>query len=1133
MFTEAGIRKETAEQTYQRGNQLYRMGNVQNILVQDVYIEKKQCKKVKAYVQGSGWKCYNVDIVVDEEEGKLQSYRCECPAFGEYAGLCKHCVATLLRYVQVKKDQERKKQEPAKKITVEFPDRNRLASLEDVPGITKGSTLYGKDTVGKKLHKSVSMPQTDKGMYRILMGNGMEQQLAFRQPQVRGKVGIEPYCHDYRGRVTVEFKIGIAHKYVLKNVLEFAELISKNEYKSYGTKLGFYHHLSAFEPESVPLAKFLVEIANDFRTGGGIHVYQYYTRNDVRREIPLTGSHLDRFMEIMSGREEPFEIETDRMNSEFYHIQDREPAIPLYVTGVPAGVRLVTPFREITEGAAYQYIYDYETRTVYRVFLEDICRIRSFRSYMIEQRGESVFIAERELPLFCRDLLPELYKHYNVIIKEFHPENYLPEEVRFAIYLDMPEYDVITCRLCAIYGEERFDVFSVANDVAHFVDMPTGVVKQKRDIQRELEMDAAVSVYFPDYDDKQQLKVFRGDTDAVYDFLNEGILALQNICEVFISEKMKKVQVLNTPTFSLGVSLKSGLLDLKLESRDIPLDELAEILSKYNRRKKYYRLKDGSFLNMQEQEMSNLVALVDGLHLDKTQIKKGEMVIPKYRALYLDSLSKEEGITYIHKDKDFKQLVRNMKSVEDSDYEVPQSLQEIMREYQKSGFRWLKTLQENGFGGILADDMGLGKTLQVIAFLLTEQKRTLIVCPASLVYNWQSEIERFAPSLHSVMVTGDAKNRKELISQSTDQDILITSYDLLKRDLENYENVDFFCEILDEAQFIKNQNTQAAKAVKMIHAGTRFALTGTPMENRLSELWSIFDYLMPGFLYGYKQFKEEVESPIVESEDENTLLRLRRMITPFILRRLKKDVLKDLPDKMEEVVYARMEEEQQELYTANVQKIRMMLDKQTEQEFREKKLQLLSELTRLREICCNPLLVYENYRGSAAKVEVCMELIHNAIEGGHKILLFSQFTSMLELLVKRAQQENISSYVLTGQTPKEQRMQMVEAFNQDDVSVFFISLKAGGTGLNLTSADIVIHFDPWWNLAAQNQATDRTHRIGQKNMVTVYKLIAKGTIEEKIVKLQEMKQELADQVLGGENMDNPAFSKEELLELLG
>lgn len=1138
MFTEADIRKETAEQTFQKGRQLYQSGNVQNIQVQDAYIREKRYKKIKAFVQGSGWKCYNVDIMLSEEERYLGPYRCECPAAKEYAGLCKHEVGTLLRYIQVRDDQEKRLQNPNKRITVEFPDRSKLKELEEKYGLTRGMPKQ------KEIKKETAMPRTELELYRILMGNGMEQQLQYRQQSIKGKVRLEPVFHDNFGKATVEFKIGITHMYVLKNVMEFEELMRRKESKRYGAKLDFYHHMSAFSKESVPIVKFLMEIANDFRTRGGINIYQYYIKNDVKREIPLAGSHLDRFFEMMKGT--TFEAETALHERDFYQVEDGEPKMPLAIQGTAAGIRLVARRYETANGTSYQYIYDPVHKKIYRVPLDEISRIVKFREYMNKQAGKSVFIAERELPIFCRDLLPELSKHYALEISDFHPEKYLPDEVKFELYLDMPEYDLITCKINAVYGEEKYNITGIAG-----LDNPAGgsslmkhiegaqeVVTEKRNVQKELETDSAIGSFFHQYDLLLKSRTLEGNGDTIYDFLTEGIESLQELGEVFISEKMKQVQIMKRPAFSMGVSLKSGLLELNLESEEMPLDQLAEILAKYDRRKKYYRLKNGSFINMQDEEMSNVISLVDGLQLTQSQLKKGEIAIPKYRALYLDSLSKEDGITYMHKDKDFRQLVRNMKNVEDSDYEVPQSLKKIMREYQKNGYQWLRTLHENGFGGILADDMGLGKTLQVISFLVAEYEekkagRTLIVCPASLVYNWLSEIERFAPSLHPVMITGDAAQRKELITNSTKEDILITSYDLLKRDIEHYEHLDFFCEIIDEAQFIKNQNTQAAKSVKMITAATKFALTGTPMENRLSELWSIFDYLMPGFLFGYKQFKENMEEPIVERQDEAAMLQLRRFITPFVLRRLKKDVLKDLPDKLEEVVYAKMPAEQQELYNASVQKMKLQLAKQTDEEFRENKLQLLAELTRLRQICCNPLLLYENYQGSSAKVEVCMELLQNAIEGGHKVLLFSQFTSMLELLAKEAEKNGISYYKLTGQTSKEDRIHMVECFNKDDTQVFFISLKAGGTGLNLTSADIVIHFDPWWNVAAQNQATDRTHRIGQKNVVTVYKLIAKGTIEEKIVKLQEMKQELADQVLSGENMDKATLSKEELLELLG
>ena len=579
--------------------------------------------------------------------------------------------------------------------------------------------------------------------------------------------------------------------------------------------------------------------------------------------------------------------------------------------------------------------------------------------------------------------------------------------------------------------------------------------------------------------------------------------------------------------------------------------------------------------------MDTVEELRTGLQLTDKQMKQDRIEVQKYRALYLDAQLKENPVVSAVKDKSFKFLVRNMKTVEDNDFEVPESLDKVLREYQKRGFLWIKTLRHNGFGGILADDMGLGKTLQVIAFLLSEflerkntdienitlkeatvlnvqsetksetaevqeadideamngqtgklQRNTLIIAPASLVYNWSSEIQRFAPELTVRMVTGTAAERRMALTEAGTEDILLTSYDLLKRDISEYEKYQFQCEIIDEAQYIKNANTQAAKAVKEVQAEFKLALTGTPVENRLSELCSIFDYLMPGFLYSYKKFREEVEIPAVQNSDEDAMKRLQKMIRPFVLRRLKKEVLTDLPDKLEENMFVQLTGEQQKLYDAHVKRMMLMLDKQSEEEFKTSKITILAELTKLRQICCDPSLVFTDYKADSAKTEMCLNMICNAVASGHKILLFSQFTTMLDHLANRLEEEKISYYMLTGATSKEKRAQMVESFNNDDTQVFCISLKAGGTGLNLTAADIVIHFDPWWNLAVQNQATDRAHRIGQKNVVNVYKLIVKDTIEENIMKLQEKKRELADQILEGEGLNGSSLTREELMELL-
>ena len=582
---------------------------------------------------------------------------------------------------------------------------------------------------------------------------------------------------------------------------------------------------------------------------------------------------------------------------------------------------------------------------------------------------------------------------------------------------------------------------------------------------------------------------------------------------------------------------------MSMASNQFNREELAEIFSSYDRKKKYHRLKNGAFITFNEEQKQVMSALSDVMKNYADKKNQDIIKMPLFRALYLDELLAEKESVELKKNREYRKLIGKMRSYENGDYEVPQSLESVLREYQRDGFYWIKTLKENGFGGILADDMGLGKTLQILAFLLSEKEqgkvgdelRTLIVAPASLVYNWKKEVERFTPQLSVCVMAGTAHERKELIqNQTSNADVWITSYDLLKRDIELYQDIVFANEIIDEAQYIKNQTTHAAKSVRLVNSSFRMALTGTPMENRLSELWSIFDYLMPGFLYSYTRFRSEIETPIVSDKDEDAMTRLRAMIHPFILRRLKKDVLKELPEKQEEIVTVALSGEQKKLYQAHSQRLKMFLEDQNDEDFAQNKLQILAELTKLRQLCCGPELLLENYKGENAKLETCIELITQAIAGGHKILLFSQFTSMLDLIGDELKKAKIDYYRIDGSVKKEARMEMVEQFQnpQNQVSVFCISLKAGGTGLNLTAADIVIHYDPWWNKAAQNQATDRAHRIGQKHAINVYQLIAEETIEQKICELQQVKEDLAEEVLSGEGISSTQFNKDEIMNLL-
>ena len=961
------------------------------------------------------------------------------------------------------------------------------------------------------------------GLSRLLRQYKEKEHLAFHQAELMGTIDIVPLMSVSYGQPRVEFKIGGKRKYVLKNIMTFANAMRRGDLVSYGKALEFYHIPEVFTKRGRTLAEFLVMTAANRNRNR--HAINYYGQEN--RYVQIHSGNMDEFFQAV-GTEE-FQVETNYSSWQSCHVSDEWYQPVLTVRGQEDGAVLEQEEMFCTFGNQYGYLW--KESVIYRMSMEQVREIRPFWEYMSEYKCRECFVAQGELPGFCRDLLPVLERHYRIRRYEFQEKKYLPPEPEYEFYLDAPDKQTVTCEIYVRYEEQKYNIF----------DKPR--IIENRDELAELKQRERVRIWFQNMDFQRKQMVLLGDDEKLYALLTEGMEELARIGTVFVSDALKSIHVNPSPSVSVGVSLKGELLELTLESEDMPLSELIEILSSYQRKRKFFRLKSGDFLSMEEDGLAVLSRIQEGIMVPASQWSQGSNTLPKYRALYLDGELKDQNRFHAAKDRTFRALVRNMKTVEDNDFEVPKSLEKVLREYQKQGFLWLKTLHVNGFGGILADDMGLGKTLQVIAFLLSEQecrknsqeseKFALIVCPASLVYNWKSEIGKFAPGMHAVTVTGTAPERKEIIDSAGKLDILITSYDLLRRDEEFYEEYSFAHEIIDEAQYIKNHNTRAAKAVKNIRAGFKAALTGTPIENRLSELWSIFDYLMPGFLYTYSRFRDEIEIPAVTEQDDEKRGHLRKMIRPFILRRLKKDVLKDLPAKLEEAVFARMEEEQEKLYTAHVQRIKLMLDGQTEEEFASGKIQMLAELTRLRQLCCDPSMVYQNYQGESAKLLMCMDLIKNAIDGGHRILLFSQFTSMLAILQERMQKEGIPFLTLTGATPKERRAELVDSFQRGEASVFCISLKAGGTGLNLTAADIVIHYDPWWNVAVQNQATDRAHRIGQKNPVTVYKLIAKSTIEEKILRLQEKKSELAEQLLGHEGFEGVKFTKEEMLKLLG
>lgn len=990
-------------------------------------------------------------------------------------------------------------------------------------------------------------------------------------------------------RIFVSFSIGSSRMYKVKSLVSIINGFRRNETQVFGKNTSITLKEDLLDEKSKNLYAWLCEeydsfneMRNRFRNAEDIK-YGYYTAVDDLKfpnTLVLDSIRWDRFFELQQGNSIDYTKRDYSKNKKTtLHLLDGKLDLALHIKPITKeengrrtfeGVSVKSVPTRLFKGR--DYFYQMTDDSIIRVLSEDN-KITNALCDSCGKNGISMNFGRTSINDFWHSILPKLRKVADIRISEQdYIEKYIVPDPEYYFYLD--EQDSV------VYGEAESSYGGARYSLGEWdPSNQSRVTEGFRKRSNEEYIYQRFKSFFPNYDKDHHIFYCYFDDDALYELLDHGLKELMTLGEVQVTEQFRKLRIRNSVPMKVGVSIKSGIMDLSIASTDLTPEELENILYAYKNKNRYYRLKNGDFLNLSDNTtVDSLEQMMSEMHIPLKDFVKGHMSVPAYRALYLEHMLKGMDEVYANRDSHFRALVRAFKSVEDSDYEVPSSLNAELRKYQEEGYEWLRTLDEWNFGGILADEMGLGKTLQVITMILASQsgknsidtnanisalqasekniadksnlpvlqsgeninaaamkesRTSLVICPASLVYNWGEEIKKFAPALTYVLITGTAAERAELISHVENYDIAVTSYDFLRKDVNLYEDHSFRFAIADEAQNMKNHMTATAHSVKLIKAKTRFALTGTPIENRLSELWSIFDFVMPGYLYDYKTFREEIELPAVKDGDEDAMNRLRRMVSPFILRRQKKDVLKDLPEKLEEVRFAHMEMAQQRLYDAEVTKMKNSLHSKSEDEFKHSKIEIFAELTKIREICCDPSLLFENYDGESAKTEMCMDLIQNLIDGGHKTLIFSQFKSMLEILEKKLKEVNIPYFKIYGDTEKKKRLDMVNEFNSGDVPIFLISLKAGGTGLNLTGADVVIHFDPWWNIAAENQATDRAHRIGQTKNVTVLKLIAKGTIEEKIIELQEKKKKLSDDILGDESVSSATLDKDELLELLG
>lgn len=1049
----------------------------------------------KAYVEGT----YIYETEIRKTNGVL-SYKCECPTYTKKDVICKHVVAMIFdMYIN-------------ESTYINYVKNSESANIDD-------------DVIENKSYKDkINEQRENNGLMAYYENLELSRNIDKESVNVDTMLYL---TNDMEKELEVSFKIGKDRMYILRDLFRFSEDMQKNAVNKYGKELEFKHSIESFTKESQPLAKLIVSKALEYNEFSKLGTYHFTVSKKYKTNFKLKYSLLDEIFELLKGKK----ISIDGYDYEKAYgmitLEEGDPSFDIEIVDMKENGLCVISNSEkyyVFDGQEYSYILYKEK--LHRCSNEFRTKVLPLVEKLSKDPEGKITISHGSATSFCEYVIPALKDSTNLTIEEGILEKYKAEKLGTKIFLDIDNKGNIVAEVKFCYGDVEFNPFD--KDLK---------VTCNRNIIEEARAKELFKMYNFVINFKKHI-IYLSKEEDIYSFLTEGIDKFMEKFEVLITDKLKNKQIITQKTFNMGVRIENNFLDIDFNELGLDETELKDIFKRYKLRKKYYRLKDGSFINIDTDGIGTLVNLAKTLNITEKDIVSGNVEIPRYRALYIDNLAKNSGSNItINLDNDFREIVKNIKDIDEVKFEEPEELKGVLRSYQKTGFSWLKTLEKYGFGGILADDMGLGKTVQIIALLLDEKKNTgktsIVVCPSSLYINWEKEINRFSSNMKTLIISGNAEQRENLIKNVTDYDVVITSYDLLKRDIEQYKDISFKYVIADEAQYVKNNNTKNAKALKELKSEVRFALTGTPIENSLAELWSIFDFIMPGYLYSYKKFKDEFETVIIKENDNATMEKLQRLVAPFILRRIKKEVLKELPDKTEQIMYSKMDEEQQKLYNSYLALAKVKMKQEIESYgFEKSKFKILSLITRLRQICCHPQLFLEDYNGESAKLNQCLEIIEGAIAAKHKILLFSGFTSMFDILTKELEQRGIEYSMLTGQTKVDTRIEMVDEFNKDDnIKVFLISLKAGGTGLNLTGADMVIHFDPWWNLSAQNQATDRAYRIGQRNNVQVFKLISENSIEEKIQKLQERKQDLTDSVIKSGETFISQMSKDELLGL--
>nr|WP_040924884.1 DEAD/DEAH box helicase [Saccharibacillus kuerlensis] len=1057
---------------------------------------------------------------------------CPCSAGFEFDQYCKHTAAALLQLLHLRREGLLSSLSAGDTELSDLSDEESRYAAEMNDGIEEKGTI--KNRSGKNASAGGGRPE-DR-----LVGRVMD---LFRQ-QPRALAGsrsifesrreltaeflISPYSDGpRRGLLGIEIRVGYERTYSVPDIREFLNRFERGEAYSFSRHFRYDPAGDCFGPRDDAVMLRLAEIRRSEKMQRASAGALYTGEIGDPPSLPLPPHAWEGIAPLLEAAPKAAIRSGGRTYPGIGISQDPIPLRFEFERTAAGGLRMRV--RGMAETNVLEsYGLTLHDGTFYRLAAAEARRLAELRQILLAEEeggevlGETVHIPEAQIGSFMERVVPGLMKLGDVFFAESVSDQIVQIPLRASVYLDRVN-DRMLAGLEFQYGDiviNPLERNSERRGESRILIREGGKELRILEIMEEAGFTRTESGYYMQEEERE------------FAFLHGIVPHLEKMAKVYATTSVKErvIRVSPPPKISAQFDERSNWLEFRFVIDGIPEAEIREVIAALQDKRKYYRLRSGALLPLETQAFRTLVDFLNGNRPFLSEEDSASFRLPVAEGLHMlqDVHSGIDGL--MRPDRGLRRLLDSLRSPDLLDFPVPEPMLPVLRDYQQTGYRWLKTLAHYRLGGVLADDMGLGKTIQSIAYLMSvlpeirqSGRPALVVAPASLLYNWRSELERFAPQICAAVADGTNSEREAVLNRAKGTDVLIVSYPLLRRDLPLYERMELHTLVLDEAQAIKNPDTQTARAVKALRAGFRFALTGTPIENSLEELRSIFDAVLPGLYPGRRKFAELTREAVAKRS------------RPFLLRRLKSDVLGELPAKIESLHVTELLPEQKKLYAAHLAKLRYETLKHLDnsEELGRSRIQFLAGLTRLRQICCHPSLFVEDYNGRSAKFEQLLETLEECRRSGRRVLVFSQFTEMLGLIGRELGYREMPFFYLDGSTPARERLERCERFNDGEKNVFLISLKAGGTGLNLTGADTVILYDLWWNPAVERQAEDRAHRMGQTKVVQVIRLVAKGTVEEKMHELQRKKNALIDEVIRPGEESVMSLTNEDILELLG